>query len=478
MAPYFLAGQFNPDCVEVRVWDEVHHGALLKSGLYAWPDLVVFTGLTAMFDRAHQLSAYFRNANPRVVTAIGGPIARALPRLCAEVFDHACQGDVEDIAGVIGEVFGRSCISESGTPRFDLAGPSMGIGYLETTKYCNFACSFCSLTGERRPYAAHSDESIIRQLDAMKRKVGVMVLDNNFYGSNRQSFERRVALIGERWRRGQFRAWGALVTGDFFRRPENLELLARNGCRGLFSGVESLDPEVLKSFNKKQSLLSDPGTLAGLCAGHGMFFDYGMIADFTQQTIADVGSQLDAILGDPAVPLPGLLSLAIPILGTPYFEESARGGRMMPDLLLSDLDGQKLVEWPKEPIGKVAPFVADLLRFRGRKRALARHAVRHAWHWRREFQWHQNLLALTRPLQRFGGRMDFGGSLQQRRQSLREPPLTYCATTDRLRAAYTPLMPLPSKFERCFQPLRVTDAEGGLTDDLLKARARPMAMAG
>ena len=476
MAPIYLAGAFNRDRTDVKVWDEVFDGALLDPRIFSWPDLVVFTGLTAAFDRAHQLSAYFRHANPAVVTVIGGAIPRALPALCAEIFDYVSQGDVEDLPAIIADVFDPSCVSETGAPRFDLARPSMGVGYLETTKYCNFACSFCSLTGEGRQYQPHSEQSITRQLDAMKRVMGVMVLDNNFYGNSRESFQQRVELIGERWRKGQFRGWGALVTGDFFKRPENVELMAKNGCKAVFSGVESLDPKVLKSFNKKQSVTSDPRALASLCAEHGMFFDYGMIADFTQQTVAEVDDQLNAVLNEPSVPLPGLLSLTIPILGTPYFEASARDGRLMPNLLLSDMDGQKVVEWPKEPLEKVVPFVADLLHFRGRKAALMRHAVKHAWHWRKHFTWDQTALALVRPLHRFGGTINLG-SLRQMRQSFRESPPTYCAMSDGLRSVYRPQVKMPLKFEKCFEPLRITDATGALTDDLLNARARPPAVA-
>jgi len=472
MAPFYLAGHVERDRVEVKVWDEVFNGSLLDPRLFAWPDLVVFTGLTAAFDRTHQLSAYFRHANPAVATAIGGPIARALPGICAEVFDYVCQGDVEQVEQVIADLFGADCVAEEPAPRHDLATPSLGLGYLETTKNCNFACAFCSLSGEKRAYVAHSDRSISRQLDAMGRVVGVMVLDNNFYGNDRAGFRHRVEMIGERWRRGQFRGWGALVTGDFFKRPENLDLVARNGCKALFSGVESLDPEVLKSFNKRQSVASDPVTLTEMCAERGMFFDYGMIFDFSQQTVAEVDAQLSGVLGNPAIPLPGLLSLTIPILGTPYFEESARAGRLMPDLLLSDMDGQKVVEWPQEPLEQVVPFVADLLRFRGRKGALLRHAIRHSWRWRRHFTWDQTALALIRPLHRFGGRIEIG-SLRQMRQSRHEPPLTYCAMTDRRRSAYEPLVQLPAKFEKCFEPLRITDGDGRLTDALLQARERP-----
>lgn len=465
MAPYYLAGRFCRQATEVRVHDEVHHGALLSPGVFEWPDLVVLSGLTASFDRARQLSAYFRNARPDTPIAIGGPIARALPALCETVFDYVLPGDVEDLDDLISETLGPHHIADDPVPRYDLAGWSYGLGYVETTRYCNFKCAFCSLTGENRPYQPYPSDEISRQIEAQGRVSALMVLDNNFYGNNRADFERRVDLLGRYWRRGAYRGWGALVTGDFFKNPDNLAFVAANGCKALFSGVESLDPGVLKSFNKRHSLVSDPSTLARLCAEHGVLFDYGMMLDFTQQTVAEVDGQVDALLASPDAPLPALLSLTIPILGTPYFDEAARTGRLMPNLRLSDLDGQKLVEWPKEPLERVLPFVADLLRFRGRKSALIRHAVRHAWSRRSSFDLSQSVLSLLMPLARFGGTVRIG-NLRQIRQTLREPKLTYCAMSDPLGANYRPTNRLASRFARDFEPLYVTDGDGHLTREI------------
>ncbi|WP_366658358.1 radical SAM protein [Fodinicurvata sp. EGI_FJ10296] len=472
MAPYFLAGHFNRQICEVRVWDEAFHGAFVDRRLFSWPDMVVFTGLTASFDRARQLAAYFRCGNPKAVTVIGGPIPRALPGICKTVFDHVCMGDAEQIAQVIQDLLGKDAVDPAGAPRFDMTGPKMGLGFVETTTNCNFACSFCSLTGESRPYLAHSDDSITRQMDAMGRVKGVMVLDNNFFGSNRKGFEHRVKLLGDRWRAGQFRGWAALVTGDFFKRPDNLKLVAENGCLGLFSGVESLDPEVLKTFNKKQSLASDPLSLAQACAEHGIQFDYGLIVDFAQQTMAEVDAQIDGLIRDHRMPMPGLLSLTIPIVGTPYFDTSISAGRMMPGVLLSDMDGQKLVEWPREPVGQVKAFLRDMLRMRGRKLALMRHVMRHAWHWRKALPAELTALSVVRPLHRFGPRIGLGSPAQMR-QTWQEPRLTYSATTDARRLAYRPLIRMPDRFAADFEPLAVTDGQGRLTDAFEQARAQP-----
>lgn len=433
--------------------------------VYEWPDFVVLTGLTASFDRARQLSAYFRNARPDVAIAIGGPIARALPRLCGAIFDHVCQGDVDSLDALIDDVLGAGHRADDPAPRYDLAGWSYGLGYAETTTNCNFACSFCSLTGENRAYQPQSSASISRQLMAMGKTPYLVMLDNNFYGNSRADFERRVDLIGAKWRHGDFRGWAALVTGDFFKNPDNLAYVAANGCKALFSGVESFDPAVLKSFNKRQSLSSDPLTLAQHCADHGIAFDYGMMLDFTQQTVAEVGGQIDALLASPRTPLPALLSMTIPILGTPYFADAARAGRLMPNLRLSDLDGQKIVEWPKEPLERVVPFVADLLRFRGRKMALLSQVARHAWFRRSTFDTAQLMLGVFGPLARYGGTVRVG-SFRQMRQTWREPRRTYCALTDPLGLSYTPTHRLDAKFARDFEPLYVTDDAGRLTPEV------------
>jgi len=463
MAPYYLAGRFDGTRVDLRIHDECFHGALLTPRTFQWPDLVILTGLTAAFDRARQLAAYFRNANPKVVVVIGGPIARALPVHCGAVFDHVLDGDVESLDGFIDDSLGPDLVADEPAPRFDLAGWSFGLGFVETTKNCNFACAFCSLTGEGRAYQSYRSQEIERQLDAQKRFQMLMVLDNNFYGNNRADFLRRTELLGARWRRGDFLGWGALVTGDFFKNPDNLARVAENGCKALFSGVESLDPEVLRSYNKRHSLSSDPKTLSRLCAEHGILFDYGMMVDFGQQRVSEVDAQIEALLASPETPLPALLSLTIPIFGTPHFAESARAGRLMPNLKLADLDGQKLVEWPQEPLETVVPFLKQLLQFRGRKLALTRHAVRHAWSRRSSFDVSQSFISLIGPLVRYGGGLRIG-SYRQMRQTWAEPRRTFCALTDGLSASYRPVMPLKAQFESAFEPLLLTDGEGRLRD--------------
>ena len=62
-----------------------------------------------------------------------------------------------------------------------------------------------------------------------------------------------MALYRER----RIKGWSALVTGDFFGKTENLELVREAGCKALFSGIESFDSKTLLSYNKRQDTSPD-----------------------------------------------------------------------------------------------------------------------------------------------------------------------------------------------------------------------------
>ena len=212
------------------MYTELASGPLEDERLIAWPDMLVLTGLTNCFDRMLHLTAYARTKNPRVIVVAGGPTVRALPVLASKVFDYACLGDIEEICEVIAETFGPEYVAAQMVPRYDLAYWLGRIGYVETTRYCNFHCSFCSLTAEGRPYQTYDIEHIRRQIIASGKRNRMFFLDNNFYGSDRDHFRARLGLISEMRQQGQFQNWGALVTNDFYLRSDNLRLVKEAGC--------------------------------------------------------------------------------------------------------------------------------------------------------------------------------------------------------------------------------------------------------
>ncbi len=144
LAPVLLADFFSPAHCEIRLHNEVSEGFLevYAPDLLAWPDLVVFTGLTAAFDRMLHLTAYMRTLHARIVTVAGGPAIRTLPAYARRFFDYACGGDAEEIREVIRDALGAEYLADEPTPRYDLDGwIGRRMGYAESSRNCNFRCS-------------------------------------------------------------------------------------------------------------------------------------------------------------------------------------------------------------------------------------------------------------------------------------------------------------------------------------------------
>jgi hypothetical protein len=451
-APLYLAGAFNPRLCDVRIHCEVTSGVLCRECDFAWPDLLVLTGTTNSLDRMRQVTAYARSKNPSVVIVAGGPAVRALPSVARAYFDYACEGDLEEIEEVIADVFGSDHVAKGLVPRFDLAARLNGLGFIETTRNCNFACSFCSLTAEARPYKAYDPAFIRAQFEALGPRKYICLQDNNFYGNNRASFLDRIAILKEYHERKYFKGWVALVTADFFANEDNLFRVKEAGCVGLFSGVESLQPEMLGRYAKKQNLYADRFAIARKCIDAGIVFDYGLIFDPAHQTIASFRDDIADILAQDDITAPGFLSLTIPLLGTPFFREVAREGAFLPNVRLRDMDGNTLVVWPQDPINEVGTYLRHMNSLREHWGSLVGHVARFAWRRRRDLRFDQLAVSILKPLHRA-----FYDT-----SPWRNPRRSAVATTEPLDPLFMPAFRIASRYVDHFKPTMVTDRSGAV----------------
>ena len=468
VGPIYLAGAFTRELCDVRCYTEVASGPLEDEELLAWPDMLVLTGLTNSFDRMLHLTAYARTKNPKVIVVAGGPAVRALPLLAEKYFDYACGGDIEELCDVIREVFGSLYVSEQMIPRYDLAYWLGRIGYVETTRYCNFRCSFCALTAEARPYQTYGLDYISQQILASGKRHRIFFLDNNFYGSDRAHFQAKLRLLNEFRKAGQFSLWGALVTNDFFRREGNLESVKEAGCELLFSGLESFDNNWLKSFNKHQNTTAPQVEMVSKSLNAGVVFAYGLMLDVTTRSVADLRRELDFIVGTPEITLPSFITLSIPILGTPYFHECVARRGILPLTKLRDMDGTTVLQHPADSMDEVVSFVADLQNLRGYRSRILKHAAGFSRLYRQKLTGMQMILAL-------------GNGLLVSAQSLttsftglgwlakRHRVRTFVSSTEPLDHMYTPSFRVDSRYKQHFQPTMVTDHRGELHEDILNS---------
>jgi hopanoid C-2 methylase len=468
VGPIYLAGAFSRELCEVKCYTELASGPLEDEQLLSWPDVLVLTGLTNSFDRMLHLTAYARTKNPKVIVIAGGPTVRALPLLSRKIFDYTCLGDIEELGEVIEAALGPEYVAEVMMPRYDLAYWLGRIGYVETTRYCNFRCSFCSLTAEGHSYQTYKLDYIRNQIIASGKRRRMFFLDNNFYGSDRGHFHARLNLINEMRAQGYFNQWGALVTNDFYSRDENLTRIREAGCELLFSGLESFDNDWLRNFNKLQNTRAPQVDLISRSLNAGIVFYYGLMVDVTTRSVGDLRRELEFITSTPEITIPAFVTLSIPLLGTPYFYECLRNRSLLPETKLRDMDGTTILQKPVDPISEVVKFVDDMQSLRGFQKRVLKHAVGFSRLYRSKLTKTQMLIALgsgllvcAQPLTTTFTKL---GWIKKRPR-----PRTYISTTEPLDQMYTPAFRVDSHFESYFKPTMVTDKQGELHEDILSS---------
>jgi hypothetical protein len=460
MGPVYLAGALSEDRCDVRLYSELNSGPLEDPRILAWPDMLVLTGLTTALDRMRHLTAYARTKNPKVIVVAGGHAVRALPRYCSAFFDYCCQGDVEELREVVEDAFGPGHASEQMQPRFDLA-PWLGrLGFVETSRHCNFRCSFCVLTSEGRRYQLYDLDDVHRQIVALGRRDYLVLIDNNFFGNDRKRFSAKLDLLRELWQQGWFRGWGALVTSDFFYDEANLTRFRESGGGGLFSGLESFDVEWLQRNNKMQNARVEPVDMIRRTLRTGVGFSYGLLLDVTTRRLDELRRELDFIVGCPEIPLPAYLSVSIPMLKTPLFYDCLRRGILLPNTRIRDLDGTTLSVRPLDPIAEVATFLRDLRTFRGYRQR----AIRHTMGFLRRYRPVLNPGSLAIALMNAAllcAPVGMSGPTRGRGRRLKR---THVSSTDVLDSVYTPAFPVDRRYAHYFEPTYLTDATGALTE--------------
>jgi len=461
MAPAYLAGAFAPERCDVRAYNEQHSGPLTDPAVLGWPDMLVLTGLTNAFDRMLQLAAYARSRNPRVILVAGGPAIRALPRYARRFFDYPCTGDIEEMADVAADAFGPEYVSAEMFPRFDLADWMGPFGYVESSRNCNYRCSFCSLTAEGYAYRPYSLDYIRRQLLALGKRRFVTFLDNNFYGNDGDFFRARVALLRELRRDSRIPHWGALVTNDMFCDERNVTLAREAGCYALFSGIESFDTEVLRGYRKFQNTTIPQVDMVRLCFEAGIVFAYGIMLDFTTRTIAELRAEMEYIVANTEIPLPNYFSVAVPLLQTPYFHQCLRDGLLLPSIRLRDMDTATLTVRPLDPIEEVSAFLRELPSLRRWRHRVPGRTLAFLRRYRRHLNWLQVGITLSGPAMLITPNLS-SGALPRRSPRWR----TFVTTTEPLDPLYSPAFRVERRYEAYFRPTMITDARGALNEAL------------
>jgi len=201
---------------------------------------------------------------------------------------------------------------------------------IESGRGCPYGCDFCTVTGFfGDSIRFRSNESVVNELLMLKSlekrqkgKIAVFFIDDNFAINSR----RTKSLLREIIAREAQVPWVAQISMNLLRDEELVSLIAQSGGKWIFMGLESIDPENLKSVTKGFNKPDEYKAILERLARHGLYaitsFIFGMDNDrpgVAQRTLEVIRAW------PPGLPVFGVLS---PFPATPLYDRLVSSGRL------------------------------------------------------------------------------------------------------------------------------------------------------
>jgi anaerobic magnesium-protoporphyrin IX monomethyl ester cyclase len=353
-------------------------------------DFVGISTTTSTAIAAYRLGALVKQKNPQAVVVIGGVHVTFMPEepfnetFCAQwsipfpVCDHVIKGEAEEIIlpllqsyeeGQVPEPILGTTLRNNFSERIDYKKTIQNINDLPfpdlecivgkerikiapvvTSRGCPFDCTFCSViemfSQKMRYRSVDPDDprSVIQEMKQLKKnKMSSMF----FYDDNFNAYNKRTKELLENIIRADVVpvGWTAQVRAtEIVRDRELLKLMQRTNCIMLYLGLESVNPQTLLEYNKKQSveqiveaiqILKEYGIRA-----HGMFV-FGADGDTTES----IRQTADFVIKNDISTVQFMILTPLP--GTRYFQQLHEQGRIF-DYDWSRYDAHHTVYWPKQ----------------------------------------------------------------------------------------------------------------------------------
>ncbi|MEN6371114.1 MAG: radical SAM protein [Armatimonadota bacterium] len=329
-------------------------------------DLVCISTITSTAPEAYRLADKARDAGIPVV--IGGTHVTFMPDEALQHADYCVRGEGEETlielvdaiesdsepVGIKGLSYrngeeivhnpDRGLISDLDSLPFpDLSlvrgNEKIGITPVATSRGCPFDCSFCSVTRMfGRGYRFRSVDNVIEELKLLNPEK-VFFYDDNFTANRGHTKE----LLDKMLSTGVAPKWTAQVRAEVARDKELLKLMKRSNCYFVYVGFESVNPETLKEYDKRQVVEEIVESIRILHEHrimiHGMF-----VLGAEKDTVKTVQETVDFALKN-KIDTVQIMSLT-PLPGTPVFSKMQNEDRLLTrDWSL--YDGQHVVYQPK-----------------------------------------------------------------------------------------------------------------------------------
>jgi len=220
-------------------------------------------------------------------------------------------------------------------PRYLKRFISSNFGTIDCGRGCPFRCSFCSIINvQGHKMRFRSVEAVIGAIRENYRRYRIhyyLFTDDNFSrnGNWRPIFEQLARMREEE---GIPFSFCMQVDTQAFKIPDFVRLAARAGCSSVFIGMESINPQNLKSAGKAQNKVEDYRAMIAAWRDAGIAAHVAYIIGFPHDTEQSVAEDVERLKRDLQVEQASFFMLT-PIPGSRDHVEMVQSGAYMdPDL--------------------------------------------------------------------------------------------------------------------------------------------------
>ncbi len=352
-------------------------------------DLVGISTTTSTAPAAYRLGNAVKLRNPNATVVLGGVHVTFLPEepfedetrrrfgIDGPICDHVIRGEAERLLPdlinrlqsgeqaepVIGEplrpapdrnIDWRRTIGDlDDLPLADVTAivghRRMHIAPLATSRGCPFDCNFCSVIemfGRKMRFRSIDPDHPRSVIAELRRHQSLGWRNTFFYDDNFcANIARTKQLLENMIREGVVpRMWSAQVRAtDVLRDRELLELMRRTNCMMLYIGMESVNPETLAEYNKRQTVEQIVEAVQVLhrygIRAHGMF-----VFGSDEDTVETLRATAEFVIRHNISTVQFMILTPLP--GTRYFRRLTEEGRIF-DFDWSRYDAHHTVYFPR-----------------------------------------------------------------------------------------------------------------------------------
>ena len=317
-------------------------------------DYLLLSAITRTVPQTRELAELYKKANPKGKVIVGGSHVTFLPEEALEWADVVVryEGDktlpelmaslenkssAEGVKGVSHKINNqiiheqnRELLTEeelSSLPLPFYYPNQKGNGVVITSRGCPYKCNFCSVSpfyGEK--YRRRDNDSTIKELRLKNQKM-VFFADDNFAAKKQNTIELLQRMMDEGLNKQNYSSQMSINAAFHGREIDEkfIKLYKKIGGFGVCLGIESMNPDTLKSFNKA-STVERNGEAVKAFRKFGIWVHGMMIigadsdtSESLEETLKWCKENLDSVQFFAPIPLPG----------TDFTEEMKQQGRIL-----------------------------------------------------------------------------------------------------------------------------------------------------